>query len=463
MNLENGDDPEGQYLSAPPVRRLRLVDVWKASTTSFDAFEGDPLVQYLHADSPRRPLFTKALYAVLLLVWIPVAIVLTIHAGTALVVANPAKHGRTSPIDRLVNLLLKFGGLISYALATAEQKKRRTETDEKVQKLTSDVLGDRVKEMIYVSLLATAPNSQGQGYGTALLSTIISYGDTLGQAVYLHTATEKDVLFYSSFGFQVLGHTILGDNNPEYHQDPVIVRLMHGLPEEKPTLRVTDDVVPLRQAHVWKAAGTWVEAYQNDPQLRYLRDNERSTFWTKTVDKISIACILTIFLRKKIALTVNSGAAFVIGSPGVTDRKSRRPIDRIIDKVIKGLAGVVNRKFVSKEQRKRNAEFDEKYKEALTRALGPRVRDMFCVMILGTEPGCQGHGYGGALLDALNSLADITEKASWLHSSNIQNTGFYNLHGYETVAEIVLGDQNPAWKEAPVVTRIMVREPRRQH
>ena len=41
-----------------------------------------------------------------------------------------------------------------------------------------------------------------------------------------------------------------------------------------------------------------------------------------------------------------------VSSPGVTDRKSRRPIDRIIDKVIKGLAGVVNRKFVSKEQRK---------------------------------------------------------------------------------------------------------------
>ncbi|KAF8914157.1 hypothetical protein CPB84DRAFT_61505 [Gymnopilus junonius] len=224
---------------------------------------------------------------------------------------------------------------------------------------------------------------------------------------------------------------------------------MYGFNDEKPHFLVNNDVVPLHQGHVWKAAGTWVEAYRNDPQLRYLRDNEKQTIWTKAIDRICIACIMTIILRRKIALTVNSGAAFVIGSPALNGRKPRGLVDRVINNIIKGFAAVVNRKFVTDEQHKRNDEFEGKYKEAVRRALGSRTRDMFCVMLLATESDSQGHGYGGALLDSLSSLADVTDKASWLHSSNIQNTRFYNLHGFETVAEVVLGDQNPTWTKHP--------------
>ena len=41
-----------------------------------------------------------------------------------------------------------------------------------MEKLISEVLGDRIKDMIFVDLLATQPESQGHGYGGALLDTI---------------------------------------------------------------------------------------------------------------------------------------------------------------------------------------------------------------------------------------------------------------------------------------------------
>jgi len=41
-----------------------------------------------------------------------------------------------------------------------------------MEKLISEVLGDRIKHMIYVNLLATQPQSQGHGYGGTLLDTV---------------------------------------------------------------------------------------------------------------------------------------------------------------------------------------------------------------------------------------------------------------------------------------------------
>ena len=45
---------------------------------------------------------------------------------------------------------------------------------------------------------------------------------------------------------------------------------------------------------------------------------------------------------------------------------------------------------------------------------------------------------------------------TYLISSNVKaNTGFYNSVGFFTVKEVLLGDDNPAWKEPPVVFAIV--------
>lgn len=43
-----------------------------------------------------------------------------------------------------------------------------------------------------------------------------------------------------------------------------------------------------------------------------------------------------------------------------------------------------------------------------------------------------------------------------MESSNIAvNTPFYNSLGYYTVANIVVGDDNPAWKKSPVTVALV--------
>jgi len=80
--------------------------------------------------------------------------------------------------------------------------------------------------MIYVSLLATHPSQQGRGYATALLKTIIAIADAQNRALFLHTSSEANVEFYAAFGLVEVGHELLGEDNPTWHQDPVRVSLM---------------------------------------------------------------------------------------------------------------------------------------------------------------------------------------------------------------------------------------------
>jgi hypothetical protein len=46
-------------------------------------------------------------------------------------------------------------------------------------------------------------------------------------------------------------------------------------------------------------------------------------------------------------------------------------------------------------------------------------------------------------------------EACWLGSSNIANEPFYNSHGFYTVGEAIIGNDDPNWHEAPVIVQIV--------
>lgn len=46
--------------------------------------------------------------------------------------------------------------------------------------------------------------------------------------------------------------------------------------------------------------------------------------------------------------------------------------------------------------------------------------------------------------------ADKLSCASWLLSSNVANTRFYELWGYVVVKELMIGETNPAWGNSPL-------------
>jgi hypothetical protein len=62
---------------------------------------------------------------------------------------------------------------------------------------------------------------------------------------------------------------------------------------------------------------------------------------------------------------------------------------------------------------------------------------------------------GHKSLTEQDEQADITGQACWLNSSNIENKEFYESHGFQTVAEIVIGNDNPTWHHPPIIAEIV--------
>ncbi|MBN2021997.1 MAG: GNAT family N-acetyltransferase [Pirellulales bacterium] len=62
----------------------------------------------------------------------------------------------------------------------------------------------------YLFMLAVDPPYQGQGVGSALLSSGLARADAEGTPVYLETTTEKNVRFYQKHGFDVVFRESIG-------------------------------------------------------------------------------------------------------------------------------------------------------------------------------------------------------------------------------------------------------------
>ena len=83
------------------------------------------------------------------------------------------------------------------------------------------------------------------------------------------------------------------------------------------------------------------------------------------------------------------------------------------------------------------------------------------------EPGLQGAGIGGALLEALCARMDTDGEVAWLETDKPENVVFYRRHGFDVVEEVIapdparyptFGDSAP--DEVPFTTWFMRRDPR---
>jgi GNAT superfamily N-acetyltransferase len=55
----------------------------------------------------------------------------------------------------------------------------------------------------YLATLGTEPSLQGRGIGTALMKPVLDRADAVGEPAYLESSKERNVAFYSRFGFEV--------------------------------------------------------------------------------------------------------------------------------------------------------------------------------------------------------------------------------------------------------------------
>jgi ribosomal protein S18 acetylase RimI-like enzyme len=81
---------------------------------------------------------------------------------------------------------------------------------------------DPLNQHWHLGPVGVLPSHQGTGIGTKLLGRFCHEVDACFAPAYLETDTDKNVLFYEQFGFQVTGESkIFGVNNRYMWRDPV--------------------------------------------------------------------------------------------------------------------------------------------------------------------------------------------------------------------------------------------------
>ncbi|KAI0265854.1 hypothetical protein BC834DRAFT_155727 [Gloeopeniophorella convolvens] len=226
-------------------------------------------------------------------------------------------------------------------------------------------------------------------------------------------------------------------------------------------------VVHAKFRHLRKVMLTNKRAFVHDPMMDYLysTDDARGSFRSALLKRVHAT--ITFFalwraVRQKLLFTIEEapGSAFVnlvLPIDPSAPLQTHDAIDRAILRVLQLLLRLTDT-LLTPQQMARRAEISSKAEKARESVLpGDEHLKYFYIGGIATDPESQGHGYGTALMRAMNAIADEEGKPSYLDSSNVINTGFYNSVGYKTAAEYVLGDDNPDWKKQGIVVRVMIR------
>ncbi|KAL4265042.1 N-acetyltransferase domain-containing protein [Pleurotus pulmonarius] len=201
---------------------------------------------------------------------------------------------------------------------------------------------------------------------------------------------------------------------------------------------------------------SWRLSFENDPLRMYVLEGKKSSRSWQFVEDLCRRWFLVVWLRRKIVLTVEHGQSYVIAtSPEL--REPTTVIDRALDWTVAAMTKALNLMRPA-EWKKRRKEVLGKIAGATERLHGDRVKNMYHIDSLATSPQSRCRGYASALLDAVTAKADAASRGTYLESSNVANTAFYESRGFRIVGEVQCGNDNPAWKQPPVVVKLMVRE-----
>ncbi len=88
---------------------------------------------------------------------------------------------------------------------TEEEQRIRTELFNEMDQMETEIKFP--SKYIYVNFLGVKPEYQGLGNGRAMMEKIIDYSKGMNLPVMLFTNEPKDVEFYQSMGFKIMGIT----------------------------------------------------------------------------------------------------------------------------------------------------------------------------------------------------------------------------------------------------------------
>ncbi|PCH33455.1 hypothetical protein WOLCODRAFT_147551 [Wolfiporia cocos MD-104 SS10] len=241
--------------------------------------------------------------------------------------------------------------------------------------------------------------------------------------------------------------------------------LLHRRPAANYEQIDTSDVKvkPLRLYQLHVSAKTVKNAFKNDPVIEYIFDtpdsNSKRRGWPFSWDLIYLTTV-AFFIRHGDAFTIDGGDAVVMlkSAPNAISTV-HKVLDSVSKPCIRAKVHILRPLGCTKEQLKRMNERNTKRAKAIKSSLGDRLNELLTVGDLAVAPSKQGRGYGTKLMEYVTATADKQNRGVFLTSSNAANTSFYERHGFRTVTQFVVGDENPSWDRPPVVASVMLREP----
>ncbi|KAI0743891.1 hypothetical protein C8Q80DRAFT_1183823 [Daedaleopsis nitida] len=206
------------------VEPLRYPEISRAVDKETEAFANDTLQRYLNDafTSPTRrrlhTVFHKLTNGSYYWDAVRQHRVLTVdHGDAVLSYTQPGQKGRHG-------LFIPWVGPLLDKFEPAEFLKRRTEVGDAYRAMYKAAFGDSPEEMFEIVTLATAPEKQGLGYGSALVAAVHDMADARGAATFLFTSDAKG--FYEAVGYKMVAETVLGLDNPKWTGGPVALRVM---------------------------------------------------------------------------------------------------------------------------------------------------------------------------------------------------------------------------------------------
>ncbi|RPD62163.1 hypothetical protein L226DRAFT_80472 [Lentinus tigrinus ALCF2SS1-7] len=206
-------------------------------------------------------------------------------------------------------------------------------------------------------------------------------------------------------------------------------------------------VKPLRYHDLPRAVRAAQDAFRYNSFNRYMEDAD-PTPYRELRGTVSFTVGFAEAIRSGRILAIDHGDAILyFGVPGNNDTG---PISKIINPILNSAD--------PPELHKRKLEFRTRITALIRLVLGPGINEMLEIQVLATSPSKQGRGYGTALVNIVNDMADAQGRKTFVITGDAQ--GFYETVGYRLVGEDWLGIDNPSWDGPPVPIRVMLREPR---
>ncbi|KAF5092417.1 hypothetical protein D0Z03_002866 [Geotrichum reessii] len=188
--------------ASPIVRKVELHEWRRATEALADAFEADPVAQYLTtcdgntAEQARAldlKVFEYIIYAHLLR-----GMVLEIDDFQGIACWMPPNQN----MDDWATILRSGMWRLYYQFGTESKQRYFNEFLPKLHDAKAKVMGDRDENSWYLIYIGTVPSARGKGYSRKLVEYVTDIADRAGQACYLESSTAQNLPIYERYGFE---------------------------------------------------------------------------------------------------------------------------------------------------------------------------------------------------------------------------------------------------------------------